>query len=264
MIDSAGIWKDVAAVRRHAPLVHNVTNWVVMDFTANALLALGASPVMAHAPEEVPEMTALAGAVVLNMGTLDDRWITSMREALASARELGKPVVFDPVGAGATRLRTETARQMLAAGGVSVIRGNASEIAAAAGTAGRTKGVDSLDEPLAVAAAATNLLTHCHVVAISGQQDIVVTHDDRCVLRNGCAMMTKVTGMGCAATALIGAFLAVQDNPFLAAAHAMVVMGIAGEIAHAGSDGPGTLRTQFLDALYNLDEKAIATRLRVE
>lgn len=264
MIDSTEIWKDAAAIRRHSPLVHNVTNLVVMDFTANALLALGASPVMAHAPQEVEEMAALAGAVVLNMGTLDDAWIASMLGALAAARKLGKPVVFDPVGAGATRFRTDTAQRILAEGGVSVVRGNASEIAALAGMAGRTKGVDSLDQPLTVAAAAANLLGHCHVIIISGEQDIVMTRDDRCVLGNGCMMMTKITGMGCVATAAIGAFLAVQEDPFLAAAHAMAVMGIAGEMAHDASDGPGSLRTQFLDALYNLNENAIAARLRVE
>jgi hydroxyethylthiazole kinase len=264
MIDSAGIWQDVVAIRRHAPLVHNVTNLVVMDITANALLALGASPVMAHAPQEVQEMAALAGAVVLNMGTLDDAWIASILDALSAARESGKPVVFDPVGAGATRFRTETAQRILAAGGVSVVRGNASEIAALAGTAGRTKGVDSLDQPSVVAAAAAGLLSQCHAVAISGQKDIVMTDNDRCVLANGCALMTRVTGMGCTATALVGAFLAVRPDPFQAAAHAMAVMGIAGEIARDTSDGPGSLRLHFLDALYNLDEKTIAARLRVE
>ncbi len=264
MIDSEGIWKDVAAIRRHAPLVHNVTNWVAMDFSANALLALGASPVMAHAPQEVQEMAALAGAVVLNMGTLDDAWVMSMLDALASARTSRKPVVFDPVGAGATRFRTETAQRILAEGGVSVVRGNASEIAALAGSASRTKGVDSLDRPLTVAAAAVNLLEQCHTIVISGQQDIIMTHDDRHVLANGCAMMTKVTGMGCTATAILGAFLAVQDNPFQAAAHAMAVMGIAGEIARDASDGPGSLRLHFLDALYNLDQKTLTERLRVE
>jgi len=264
MIDSTGIWKDIAAIRRHAPLVHNVTNWVAMDFTANALLALGASPVMAHAPQELPEMTALAGAVVLNMGTLDDAWVTSMLGALAVARERERPVVFDPVGAGATQFRTETARHILAEGGVSVVRGNASEIGALAGSAARTKGVDSLDRPLTVAAAAVGLLKQCHSIVISGPQDIVITHDDRYVLGNGCAMMTKVTGMGCTASAVVGAFLAVQANPFQAAAHAMAVVGIAGELARDASDGPGSLRLHFLDALYSLDEKTIAARLRVE
>jgi hydroxyethylthiazole kinase len=264
MIDSAGIWKDIAAIRRQAPLVHSVTNLVVMDITANALLALGASPVMAHAPQEVQEMTALAGALVLNIGTLDDAWIGSMLAALKAAHASGKPVVFDPVGAGATRFRTETAQRILAAGGISVIRGNASEIATLAGATGRTKGVDSLEQPLLVAAAATGLLDRCHAIAISGQTDIVMTRNDRLVLGNGCAMMTKVTGMGCTATALVGAFLAVQADPFQATAHAMAVMGIAGEIARDASDGPGSLRLHFLDALYNLDEKTIAARLRVE
>jgi hydroxyethylthiazole kinase len=264
MIDSAGLWQDIVAIRAQGPLVHNVTNFVVMDFTANALLALGASPVMAHAPQEVEAMAALAGAVVLNMGTLDDSWVTSMFAALGAARQQGKPVVFDPVGAGATAFRTETARRLLEAGGVSVVRGNASEIAALAGAAGRTKGVDSLDESLQVADAAANLLEFCDVVVISGAKDVVVGREKRCVLSNGCAMMTRVTGMGCTATALTGAFLAVQPDLFLAGVHAMAVMGIAGEVADLQSGGPGSLRMHFLDALHNLDESILASSLRVE
>lgn len=264
MIEAGKVWADVAAIRAGAPLVHNVTNWVVMDLTANALLALGASPVMAHAVEEVEEMAALAGAVVLNMGTLDQSWIASMTATLAAARRHGKPVVFDPVGAGATRLRTQTAQRMVEAGGVAVVRGNASEIAALSGATGRTKGVDSLDESLKVADVAAGLTAMCDVVVISGEKDVIVGRDRRCVLANGCALMTRVTGMGCTATALVGAFLAVQPDPFLASAHAMAVMGIAGELARDAGAGPGSLRMHFLDALHNLDEQTIAARLRVE
>ncbi len=264
MIDASGIWADLEAIRAAAPLVHNVTNWVVMDITANALLALGASPVMAHATDEVNEMTALAAAVVLNMGTLDELWIASMMTSLYAARRHARPVVFDPVGAGATRLRTETARRLLEAGGISVLRGNASEIAALSGATGRTKGVDSLDESLKVADAAASLTKRCHVVVVSGEKDVIVGRDRRCVLANGCALMTRVTGMGCTATALTGAFLAVQPDPFLAAAHGMAVMGIAGELARDISAGPASLRMHFLDALYNLDESTIASHLQVQ
>jgi len=262
MIDSAEIWQDVVAIRERGPLVHNVTNLVVMDFTANALLALGASPVMAHAPQEVAEMAALAGAVVLNMGTLDEGWTASMLAALTAARQHGKPVVFDPVGAGATAYRTETARRLLEAGGISLVRGNASEIAALAGAAGRTKGVDSLDESLEVADAAANLLKFCDAVIISGARDVVIGREQRCVLSNGCEMMTRVTGIGCTATAVTGAFLAVQPDPFRAGAHAMAVMGIAGEMAGVQSGGPGSLRMHFIDALHNLDESILASSLR--
>ena len=264
MIESAGIWQDIVAIRERGPLVHNVTNFVVMDFTANALLALGASPVMAHAPQEVAEMAALAGAIVVNMGTLDEGWIESMFAVLAAARQHDKPVVFDPVGAGATAYRTETAQRLLEAGGISLVRGNASEIAALAGAAGRTKGVDSLDESLHVADAAANLLDSCNVVVISGAQDVIANRERRYVLNNGCEMMTRVTGMGCTATALTGAFLAVQSDPLLAGAHAMAVMGIAGEMAGLQSGGPGSLRMHFLDALHNLDESILASSLRVD
>ena len=264
MIDSKGIWQDVAAIREQTPLVQNVTNFVVMDFTANALLALGASPVMAHAAEEAEAMAALAGAVVLNMGTLDERWVASLLAVRDAARKLNKPIVFDPVGVGATPFRTTTARELLEPGGIAVVRGNASEIAALVGAAGRTKGVDSLDESLQVADAAAGLLTSCDVVVISGAKDVVIGRDRRCVLSNGCAMMTRVTGMGCTATALIGAFLAVQPDPFLAAAHAMAVMGIAGQLARLQSGGPGSLRMHFLDTLYSLDESVLTSSLQVE
>jgi len=262
MIGSADIWQDIVAIRARRPLVHNITNLVVMDFTANALLALGASPVMAHAPREVAEMTALAGAVVLNMGTLDEGWIESMLAALTAARQHGKPVVFDPVGAGATAYRTETARRLLETGGISIVRGNASEVAALAGVAGHTKGVDSLDESLQVADASASLLKFCDAVVISGAQDVAIGRKQRCVLSNGCGMMTRVTGMGCTATAVIGAFLAVQPDPFRAGAHAMAVMGIAGEIAALQSGGPGSLRMHFIDTLHNLDESMLASSLR--
>ncbi len=264
MIDSKGIWQDVAAIRERAPLVQNVTNFVVMDFTANALLALGASPVMAHAPEEAEAMAALAGAIVLNMGTLDANWVVSLLAVRDAAAKLNKPIVFDPVGAGATGFRTATAKQLLGPGGIAVVRGNASEIASLAGNAGRTKGVDSLDESLQVADAAGSLLESCKTIVVSGAQDVVIGSSRRCVLGNGCTMMTRVTGMGCTATALIGAFLAVQPDPFLAAAHAMAVMGIAGQTARLQSGGPGSLRTNFLDALYNLDQAVLAASLRVE
>jgi len=264
MLDSTAIWTDVAAIGAQRPLVHNVTNYVVMDMTANALLALGASPVMAHADQEVEAMAAMADAVVLNMGTLDAAWIDSMLRALDAARTHGKPVAFDPVGAGATPYRSATARRILEQGGVSVLRGNASEIASLAGAAGRTKGVDSVETSLEVADAATDLTSCCDVIVISGEQDVIVARDRRCVLANGCPMMTRVTGMGCTATAVTGAFLAVRADPFLAAAHAMAAMGIAGELAGRTSPGPGTLRTHFLDALYTLDRETIAARLRAE
>jgi hydroxyethylthiazole kinase len=219
---------------------------------------------MAHALREIREMTALANAVVLNMGTLDDGWISSLLATLEVAQQYGKPVVFDPVGAGATLYRTETARHLLQTGGISVLRGNASEIGALAGMTGTTKGVDSLDESLQVADAATDLLEFCDAVVISGAKDVVIGPEKRGVLANGCEMMTRVTGMGCTATALTGAFLAVQSDPFLAGAHAMAVMGIAGELANLQSGGPGSLRLHFLDALHNLDESMVASSLRVE
>ena len=171
--DARSLWDDIAAVRSHAPLVHSITNFVVMQFNANVLLAAGASPVMAHAIEEVAEMAAIAGAVVVNIGTLDSHWVPSMRLALETARRLGKPSVLDPVGAGATRYRNEVLA-MLARERPVLIRGNASEIMSLAGAAGATKGVDSTASPEAALDSARALCRDLGaVVCVSGPQDQV-------------------------------------------------------------------------------------------
>jgi hydroxyethylthiazole kinase len=260
----AAIWADVESIRRRAPLVHNITNYVVMNSSANALLALGASPVMAHAEEEVEDMVALAGALVINVGTLSPPWIRAMHRAARRARELGVPLVLDPVGAGATPYRTGTVHQLLAAASPTVIRGNASEIMAVAAAGGATKGVDSTAESDAAVDAARHLSrTHGCVACVSGATDYVVDGTELIAIRNGHPLMPRVTGLGCAASALCGAFAAVNPQPLAATAHAMAVMGIAGEIAAEKAAGPGTLQLHFLDALHNLSEESIASRLRV-
>ena len=149
--------ENLARLRAEKPLVHNITNFVVMNYTANVLLAAGPSPVMAHADNEVEEMVALAGARVLNIGTLTDTWLAAMLTAGRKASELGRPIVLDPVGAGATRLRTDAARRLLAETRVSVVRGNASEILALAGADIKTKGVDATRSVPEAAAAARDL-----------------------------------------------------------------------------------------------------------
>ena len=259
------LWNDITRIRVEAPLVHNITNFVVMNTTANALLALGASPVMAHAAEEVEEMAALARALVINIGTLSSEWVQSMRKAMHSASRSGRPIVFDPVGVGATRFRTETCQQLLDEVPPSIVRGNASEILALAGATAGTKGVDSTETSDAAFDAARSLASRygC-VVTVSGAMDIIVSGD--CVARvaNGHPMMPRVTGLGCTATALTGAFCAVNPSHLDAAAHAMAVMGIAGEIAAAESPGPGTFQTRFLDALHLLQEADIRSRLKLE
>lgn len=262
---ATAIAADLRAVRERAPLVHNVTNFVVMQQTANALLALGASPIMAHAEEELDELLAYAGALVLNIGTLDAHWISAMEHALAAAQARALPVVLDPVGAGASRLRTETALRLLRRGGVTILRANASEILALAGAAGATKGVDSTQSPDAARDAAQGLAGRygCAVV-VSGVIDYCLdcTHEVR--VHNGVAMMARITGMGCTASALCGAFCAVQRNALRAAVDAMAVMGVAGELALAAARGPGTMAANFFDALHQLDFAELDRRLRVD
>lgn len=245
--------------------MHNITNFVVMNTTANALLALGASPVMAHAEEEVEEMAALAGALVVNIGTLSAAWVESMRRAMHSAAAHGRPIVFDPVGAGATRFRTETCLRLLQEVPPAIVRGNASEIRALAGTAAATKGVDSTDASEAALDAARALAARYDcVVTVSGATDFIVARDGVLSVANGHPMMPRVTGLGCTATALTGAFAAVNASRRDAAAHAMAAMGIAGEIAALDSPGPGTFQVRFLDALYLLAESDIRSRLKLE
>ena len=265
---AAAVWRDLLRIRAEAPLVHNITNYVVMNTTANALLAVGASPVMAHAVEEVEEMVGLARALVLNIGTLSPAWIDAMLLAGRAARRRGIPIVLDPVGSGATGYRTASALQLLDELAPTVIRGNASEIASLAsesGAASRTKGVDSTRASEETVELAQELARRrdC-VVTVSGATDLIVDGHRVVRVRNGHPMMPQVTGMGCAASALTGAFLAVNPSPLWAAVHAMGVMGVAGEIAAERAEGPGSLQLQFLDALHGLSEAALAGRLRVE
>lgn len=257
------IWTDVMRIREQAPLVHNITNYVVMNSTANALLALGASPVMAHAEDEVEDMVKLAGALVINIGTLSPAWVRAMLRAAQQANRLGVPLVLDPVGAGATPYRTETVSQLLEAAKPTIIRGNASEIMAVAAAGGATKGVDSTAASTDAIAAALRLTQeHQCVVCVSGATDYILNGEDVIAVHNGHPLMPRVTGLGCTATALCGAFVAVNRDPLAAAAHAMAVMGIAGEWAAEKAGGPGTLQLYFLDALHCLTEDDIARRLR--
>lgn len=289
LISIESIQRDLQAIREKAPLVHNITNYVVMNSSANALLALGASPVMAHAEDEAAEMVELAGALVLNIGTLSSAWIRAMHTAAERATALGVPIVLDPVGAGATSYRTKTAYELLATYRPAILRGNASEIAALAQVAVRaqpeppqteqaqtahaqtahaqTKGVDSTLHAEAAADAARQLAASfgC-TVCVSGEIDHIVPAQGKAhttKIHNGHPLMAKVTGMGCAASALCGAFAAVNTDFSAATAHAMAVMGIAGQLAAQGDCGPGTLQINFLDALYDLDAAQISKNLKL-
>lgn len=265
MNHAANVWQDVLAIRKQSPVVHNITNYVVMNSTANALLALGASPVMAHAEEEMEDMVGIASALVLNLGTLSARWIAAMRLAAETAARKGIPIVLDPVGAGATRLRTETAHALLRLAPLAVVRGNASEILALFGADAAARGVDSQHgSEAAVEAARALSRQYGSTVCISGATDFIVRGDHLLQVGNGHAMMTRVTGLGCTASALTGAFCAVNPDPFAASAHAMAVMGVAGEIAATAAAGPGSLQLRFLDTLYQLRETDLTERLRMK
>jgi len=263
--DVLDTWKALADLRKQAPVVHNITNYVVMNTTANALLAVGASPVMAHAWEEMADMVAIASALVINIGTLSGEWVKSMFKAAECAGKRGIPIVIDPVGAGATPYRTATVQGLLAAVRPAIIRGNASEIMAVCGASAKTKGVDSSQASHdAVAAAQALHGSSGAVVCVSGATDYVVSGNQIRKVANGHPMMTRVTGLGCTATALCGAFAAVNRDYARAAAQAMVVMGIAGEMAAEGAEGPGSLQVRFLDALYRLERDDIEQRIRLE
>ncbi|MFC5409372.1 hydroxyethylthiazole kinase [Larkinella bovis] len=258
------IWTDVTQIRAQAPLIHNITNFVVMNNTANALLAVGASPAMVHAPEETADFVAISSALVVNIGTLDENFVAGMKQAMRRAKDLGKPIVFDPVGVGATPYRNRVSAELLTLSAPEIIRGNASEIMALAGLDAQTKGVDSLFGSDAAVDAAHQLSRSLGcVVVVSGATDYIIRGEQTAAIANGHPLMTRVTGMGCTATALTGAFAAVNADYFQAAAHAMAVMGVAGEMAVEKQTAPGSLQVNFLDALYQLTASDIADRLKI-
>lgn len=259
------VYGSVKAIRRKSPIVHNITNYVAMNNTANALLAIGASPVMAHAEEEVADMVNIAQALVINIGTLSDRWVSAMFRAITRAGELGIPVILDPVGAGATVYRTKTARELIKKGSPSIIRGNASEIMALLDDESKTKGVDSAASSDSAVVAARRLSEiHQCIICISGATDYIVERERMIRVENGHPLMTRVTGLGCTASALCGAFAAVDNSAVEATAKAMAVMGIAGELAARKAEGPGSMQMHFLDCLYGLTEDDIRRQLKVE
>ena len=251
-------------LRDTKPLVHQITNYVVMNETANATLALGALPVMAHAKEEVGEMAQLAGALVLNIGTLSPHWVEAMILAGQIANQRGTPVVLDPVGAGATTYRTSTAKQILDEVRVAVLRGNAGEIATLVGVEAEVRGVESIDSGGDHAALARHAASAFGLVAsVTGPVDHVSDGDRVIAIENGHPLLASITGTGCMSTALTGCFLAVNpDEPLDAAAEALVAFGVAGEDAARGAKGPGSFHVALYDALAALDPDTLDARAR--
>ncbi len=252
----------LSTLRAKAPLVHNITNYVVMNNTANALLAIGASPAMVHAPEEAGEFASIASALVINIGTLSAEWVEGMLGAANGARNAGKPWILDPVAVGATAFRRETCARLLALK-PDVIRGNASEILALAGAATAGKGVDSTETSDDAADAARRLAEATgSIVAVTGATDYVTDGTRTTAIRNGHPLLTRVTGTGCTATALIGAYLGAGLSPFDAAVAGLVTIGVAAEIAAEDAAGPGAFQLALYDALYNLDVEALTRGAR--
>lgn len=242
--------QSLATLRTQSPLIHNITNFVVMNFTANALLAVGASPVMAHAEEEVEDMVHIASALVVNIGTLSPVWVSAMKLAIKKANEMNKPIILDPVGAGATPYRNAVLKELLAIAPPTIIRGNASEILSLAGIAGQTKGVDSTASSIDSLDAAKQLSNEFGaVVSVSGPTDLIVHRERIAFVENGTGLMTRVTGMGCSASAIAGAFAGCHTDYFLAAVAAAATMGVCGEMAFENAQLPGSFQIAFLDAL---------------
>ncbi|WP_028314284.1 hydroxyethylthiazole kinase [Desulfatibacillum aliphaticivorans] len=256
--------KILDMIRNSKPLVHHITNLVVMNDTANVTLHIGALPVMAHAVEEMEEMTSIAGALVINIGTLSKHWIEAMFKAGKTANDKGIPIILDPVGAGATSYRTETCHRLLEELSVSVIRGNLGEVSILAGLGGEVKGVESVSAggdavDVAKALAAKQNCT----VSITGKEDVISDGTRTVLVDNGHEWLTTLTGTGCSSTTAVAAFSAVERIPVTAAACALMCYGLAAEIAAPQAKGPASFKVAFYDALYNLNAEQIEKGGRV-
>ncbi|WP_394870457.1 hydroxyethylthiazole kinase [Clostridium butyricum] len=261
-------------LKNKKPLIHNITNYVTVNDCANILLAIGASPIMADDLKESADITSIASALVINIGTLNERTIESMIASGKKANELNIPVVLDPVGAGASSFRNETTKRILEEIKISVLRGNMSEIKFIAGLESETKGVDASesdlksysDEGIRVAKSLAKRF-NC-TVAITGVCDIVSDGEKSVTIENGTKMLSNVTGTGCMTTALVGGYLGAcetKEDLFIAAISGIVSMGICGEIAEerAGNIGLGSFHMAIIDAVSNLDEDILLNRNKI-
>lgn len=256
------IFTNFRLVKEKSPLIHHITNYVTVNDCANITLAIGGSPVMADDLEEVAEMVSVASALVINIGTLNARTVDSMLVAGLRAKELGIPVILDPVGVGATKLRTNTAEKLIKAVKPEVIRGNMSEIKVLAGQNVTIKGVDSLADEQDSSVIAKELASELGcVIAITGKTDVVSDGHQLCLLDNGHKMLADVTGTGCMTTSLVGTFCGVSKDYYTSTIAGVISMGLAGEIAQASlrhGEGVGTFRSRLLDNIYNLTPEVLS------
>lgn len=250
-------------VRSDAPLVQCITNSVVVNFTANVLLALGAAPAMVDIPQEAGPFAGVAGGLLVNLGTPTTEQRAATFEAVEAANVAGTPWVLDPVAVGALPVRTPLAHRLRELA-PTVIRGNASEIIAVAGAGGGGRGVDATDDVEGATAVATTLAASTGgVVAVSGPVDLVTDGRDVVRIANGDALLTRVTGGGCALGAVMAAFAAGDPDPLAATVAAVTVYTVAAELAAARSAGPGTFATGFLDALAEVSHADLTDRARL-
>lgn len=263
MIDLHKFREDCLSVRERSPLVHNITNYVAMNFSANGLLAIGASPIMSACEEEMAEITGKSAALVINIGCLDKFQISSMERAALAALEKGIPWVLDPVGAGASTLRNETCIRLIENYHPDIIRGNASEIMVLAGRSANSRGVDSVEESSSALEAAILLAKESGaLVSVSGETDYITDGLRTETIRNGNSIMPRVTAMGCLASSLTGAFAAVDANYFNAALHTMALMGVCGEMAGLETMGTGSFAVHFMDCLSEYDVEQVSAKIR--
>ncbi|HWQ74169.1 MAG TPA: hydroxyethylthiazole kinase [Syntrophomonas sp.] len=258
----------ISEVRSKVPLVHQITNYVTVNDCANITLAVGASPIMADDISEAAEITSISSALVINIGTLNERTVASMLASGKRANELGIPVIFDPVGAGASKLRSDTTKTIMNQIKLAVLRGNLSEISFVAGLKATTRGVDASaadlgNDAVAVAQEAARQLD-C-VVAVTGAEDVISDGRRTVIIQNGHKMLSRVTGTGCMATALVGAFAGATGDFLAAAAAGIASMGIAGEIAFekAGGKGTGSFRSAIIDAVSLIDRELLKERAKI-
>lgn len=245
-------------IRQQKPVVHHLTNWVTIYDCAQAVKSLGASPVMAHAGEEVAEMIQIASALVLNIGTLTVEFVEAMKIAARAANQKGIPVILDACGAGATTLRNRKCLELLDTARIDVIKGNASEVARISGVSVQTRGVDATEVRCDLVPLTQSLAQYRRAtVVVTGQEDIVTDGRRTFRVRNGHSMMTHVVGTGCMAASVIGTFAAVEPDLCLAAVGGLVCYEIAAELAAGQSAGPASFKTNLLDCLSHLDRATV-------
>ncbi|MDP8012393.1 MAG: hydroxyethylthiazole kinase [Thermoplasmata archaeon] len=246
-------YPDLKKIREIKPLIHHITNYVVMNDSANITLAIGASPIMAHAEEELEDLISIAGSLYINVGTLDRAWINSMLKAGKIAEKYNKPVLLDPVGMGASRLRNETVQLFLESFKIHVLKGNGGEMLSLYGIKGGTKGVDSLkDASIDVAVSISE--KYDTTAVITGKTDYISDGKRIAEVRNGTDMFQKITGSGCMLGSVISSFLAVNSDTFISSIEGLVTFEIAGELAEKKSNGPGSFKEKLIDEIFNFEE----------